>query len=66
MPRTREDPDLLEAIELVANGVAPRLAWEQCNKPNGESGIQNVRKARVVFDASGAAGRRAEEQKDAK
>ena len=45
MPKVRDDPKLLEAIELVANGVSARAAWERCGQPNGEKGIQNIRKA---------------------
>ena len=28
----------------VANGMGPREAWLACNRPNGEKGIQNIRK----------------------
>ena len=45
MPKTRDDPQLIEAIEMTAQGMSARLAWEQCGRPNGEKGIQNVRKA---------------------
>ena len=31
------------AVEMVANGAGPRTAWEACEKPNGESGIINIR-----------------------
>ena len=31
------------AVEIVANGADPRTAWEACEKPNGESGIINIR-----------------------
>ena len=45
MPRVRDNPQLLEAISMCSYGVSARSAWEQCGKPNGEAGIQNIRKA---------------------
>ena len=29
----------------MAEGVDPREAWKRCDKPKGEAGIQNIRKA---------------------
>lgn len=45
MPRVRDNPDLIRAIEMCAGGVSARKAWEDCGQPNGEPGIQNNRKA---------------------
>ena len=39
MPKVRDDPRLIEAINMVANGVSARIAWEQCGRPNGEAGM---------------------------
>ena len=55
MPKVRDDPKLLEAIAMVSNGVAPRVAWERCGMPNGEAGIQNIRKAGKKLAATRAA-----------
>ena len=41
MPPSRDTEQMIAAIEMVANGVKPRDAWEQCGQPNGEAGIQN-------------------------
>lgn len=30
---------------MCASGVSAREAWQQCGQPNGEKGIQNIRKA---------------------
>ena len=54
MPKAR-DPKIIEAIEMVANGVSPRQAWEQCGMPNGEHGIQNIRKGGRELKAQRAA-----------
>ena len=54
MPKAR-DPKIIEAIEMVANGVSPRQAWEQCGMPNGEAGIQNIRKGGRDLKAQRAA-----------
>ena len=45
MPTIRDNEQLIKAIKMVSNGISARLAWEQCGRPNGERGIQNIRKA---------------------
>ena len=35
----------VRASGQVAEGVDPREAWKRCDKPKGEAGIQNIRKA---------------------
>ena len=52
MPRSRTDPDLLRAIGMVADGMSARAAWEACGEPNGEPGIQNIRKAGKKLSAA--------------
>ena len=32
------------AVALVLEGLSPRSAWEKSGEPNGEAGIQNIRK----------------------
>ena len=43
MPRPALNDDVNRAVEIVANGAKPRLAWESCGKPNGKPGIINIR-----------------------
>ena len=31
-------------LAQVVNAMSAREAWESCDKPNGEAGIQNIRK----------------------
>ena len=38
------DDAFTRAAHVVAEGIAPRQAWQQCGEPAGEAGIQNVRK----------------------
>ena len=38
------NPRVDEAVKLVLEGFTPRAAWERCGSPNGEPGIQNIRK----------------------
>ena len=40
------DDAFTRAAHMVADGIAPRQAWQQCGEPGGEAGIHNVRKAR--------------------
>lgn len=44
MGRPALNEDVNRAVAMVVNGMLPRQAWELCNKPNGENGIQNIRK----------------------
>ena len=54
--RSRHRP-LFLCVSQAANGMSAREAWEHCGKPNGEPGIQNIRKrARLlVAERSGDA-----------
>ena len=41
----RSNPQVDAAVRMVIkDGVQPRTAWEMNGKPNGEPGIQNIRK----------------------
>ena len=37
-------PDADRAVQLAVDGMETRKAWELCNKPGGEAGLQNIRK----------------------
>lgn len=43
-PSSRSLPFTPCALAQVANGMAARAAWQACGEPNGEAGIQNIRK----------------------